>query len=59
MAEHNFDNSEYNHRPRKQDRKKPNPEDREVRKEEIVDLLALIFRKKKRADSNGETAEER
>jgi len=51
MADRKSDKKEYNQQPRSQDLRKPPPEEREVQKDEIVDLLASIFRKRRKAEN--------
>ncbi len=55
MAERNTDKKEYNQRPRSEDLRKPSPEEREVQKDEIIGLLASIFRKKRKAEDGDDS----
>ena len=52
MADRNSDKKEYNQRPRSEDLRKPPPEERETHKDEIIGLLASIFRKQRRAEND-------
>jgi hypothetical protein len=51
MANRNSDKKEYNQRPRSEDLRKPPPEERETHKDEIIGLLASIFRKQRSAEN--------
>jgi hypothetical protein len=57
MAERNSDKKEYNQRPRSEDLRKPPAEEREVHKDEIIGLLASIFRKQRKAE-NGDDSDQ-
>ncbi len=52
MAQRNLDKKEYNQRPRSEDLRKPPPEERETHKDEIIGLLASIFRKQRKAEND-------
>jgi len=53
MADRKTDKKEYNQPPRSKALRKPPPEMRETHKDEIIGLLASIFRKKQ-SNGNGD-----
>ena len=55
MADQNSDEKENDEKPRSQDSRKPPPEERETQKHEIIDLIASIFRKKRKAKDEDES----
>lgn len=55
MADRKSDKKEYNQRPRSEDLRKPPPEERETHKDEIIGLLASIFRKQRKPENEDES----